>query len=85
MSEIIEKFLSCECHSDEHTLRFAYDEDGDLYTSVYLNQYRGFWKRVLVAIKYVFGYKSRYGDWDCFVANSPEKIKELKDFFNSVK
>ena len=84
----IEKFISCDCHSDEHTLRFnlIYSDDGspELYTSVYLHQYRGFWKRVWVAIKYVFGYNCKYGHWDCFSANE-EKIKELKAFLRKIK
>ena len=66
-----ETYLTCECGSDEHTLRFSVDVSTsrnelfngcvELYTSVFLNQYRSFGHKLWVGIKYVCGYKSRYG------------------------
>jgi hypothetical protein len=62
-------FLVCACYSDEHTLRFTYDlETNDFWTSVYLNP-KPWYKRVWVALKYVFGYQCKYGAWDCFLLN----------------
>lgn len=65
------EFFECDCISDEHTLKFKLDAhdptDVELYTSVFLNQYRGFFSRLWVAIKYVFGYKCKYGHWDCTI------------------
>jgi hypothetical protein len=61
------EFLVCACSSDEHTLRFIHDEEtNDFWTSVYLNP-KPWYKRVWVAVKYVFGYQSKYGAWDCFL------------------
>jgi hypothetical protein len=46
----------------------VYDpEDNELYTSVFLNQYQNVFKRVWIALKYVFGYRCKYGHWDCFI------------------
>lgn len=79
---MIEKYISCSCGSSEHTLRFILNkEDGEIYTEVYLNQHRSFFKRAIIGIKYILGYKSRYGHWDCFSADR-EKILELKNFIN---
>ncbi len=61
-------YYTCECLSPQHTLRFVYDGN-DLYTEVYLNQYRNFFKRIWVAVKYVFGYTSKYGHWDTWILN----------------
>jgi hypothetical protein len=36
----------------------------DLNINVELNHYLGFWKRLWLAIKYTFGYLSRYGHYD---------------------
>ena len=72
----------CACHSDEHTLKFGYDpEDNELYTSVFLNHYQNVFKRVWIALKYVFGYKCKYGHWDCFImrAEDGERLKSLLD------
>ena len=60
------EYFDCKCSSPEHTLRFVYDED-DIYIEIYLRQYRNFFKRIWIAIKYIFGYKCQYGDWDCFI------------------
>lgn len=69
--------IHCQCSSDEHHLVYRFDPDErTIYTSVYLHQYRGFWKRVWVAVKYVFGYQSKYGAWDC-VDMGPEQVKQL--------
>lgn len=59
--------LECDCFSTEHVLHFRFNHDEkEIYTEVMLRQYRGFFKRLWVAIKYLFGYKCRYGHFDCF-------------------
>lgn len=59
-------FIGCECHSDEHTLRYTIDaEDRTIYTSVFLNHYLPWYKRAWVSVKYLFGYKCKYGHFDC--------------------
>jgi hypothetical protein len=61
------EYFDCICHSPEHTLRFVLDLDTDdpiIYTEIFLNQYRPWYKRIWVAIKYIFGYKCKYGHWD---------------------
>ena len=67
------EYFECQCGSDEHTLKFILDLDEnaepripELYTSVFLNHYQTWYKRLWVGIKYIFGYKSKYGHWDCF-------------------
>jgi hypothetical protein len=72
------EFFECACYSDEHTLRFSYDPDeNEMFTSVFLNQYRNIFKRLWIALKYVFGYKCKYGHWDCFLMR-PEDAERLK-------
>lgn len=69
-------FVVCSCQSSEHTLRFIYDSDAEeLYCEVQLNQYRGLFKRLLVAIKYVLGYKCKYGHWDNTIVSRDEMEK----------
>jgi hypothetical protein len=63
------EFFECSCGSDEHTLRFilSFDEDEpSIYTTVFLGAYPLGWKRLWTAIRYLFGYKCKYGHWDCF-------------------
>jgi len=77
-------FFECQCTSSEHTLKFIYDEeDKELYTSIYLCQYRNIFKRIGIAVKYIFGYKCRYGEWDCFLFKN-EDIKELQKLLEKI-
>ena len=69
-------FVVCKCQSDEHVVRFTYDEE-DMWVSVHLHQYRPLWKKIWTRIKYMFGYRSKYGHWDvCMI--SKKEAKELK-------
>jgi len=78
-------YFDCACGSSEHTLRFVLDSDNNtIYTLVFLNQYRGFWKRLLVAIKYLFGYKCKYGHWDEWILK-PEDVTEITLLLNKIK
>lgn len=43
------------------------DDPPDLYASIYLNQYRPWWKRIIPAFKYLFNFKPArcgFGHWD---------------------
>jgi len=84
------EYFDCICSSAEHTLRFCYfkpnkeskfRDDAELYAEVHLNQYRSFWTRVWVAIKYVFGYECQYGHWDVWTLDRKdcERLRDLVD------
>jgi len=79
-------FFECICGADEHTLKFVLSMEEDypeIYTTIFLNQYRSFWKRLWVGIKYIFGYKCKYGHWDVWVLNpgDAERLKGILDLF----
>lgn len=78
------EYFECACHSDEHTLKFVYDPDeNELYTSVFLNEDR-FFHRVWNGLKYIFGYKCKYGHWNCWLLR-PEDVDRLLKLINKVK
>jgi hypothetical protein len=67
------EFFECRCGSDEHTLRFILDvDDNCFYTTVYLNSYKTWYRRLWVALKYLFGYKCKYGHWDCWILSADD-------------
>lgn len=73
-------YIECACDSDEHTLRYVYsEEDNEMYTSIHLNNYQAWYKRVWVAVKYIFGYRCKFGHWDCTIldVNGAKKLKVL--------
>ena len=60
-----EILLLCECSSCEHQLIFSWDKhENEVYTHVHLVPHDGFWKRLWAGLKYAFGHRSIYGDFD---------------------
>ena len=71
-------YFECSCGADEHTLRFVYDKDEkEIYTSIFLNNYHKWYERVWSGLKYIFGYKCKYGHWDCWIMRN-EDLNKMK-------
>lgn len=73
------ELLLCECGSSEHQMVIRYfnnELDAFVYVDVYLTK-RSFWGRLKYAIKYIFGYKSKYGAWDEIILGH-KHIKSLE-------
>lgn len=74
--------IVCECGSLEHQVFFWYDEEEkELYCEPHLSTYRNFFKRLWVGLKYAFGYRSRFGEWDSTVFRQ-EDMTKLKEFLD---
>lgn len=74
------EFYECRCFSDEHVIKFTLDldpEDRTIYTSMYMRPDWRWWRRVWMAIRYVFGYSSKYGHFDCYLMR-PEDAQRLR-------
>ena len=66
------ELVICSCNSTDHQLLFLGWEDKELGNEVYVHVHlptQSFWKRLKCGIKYIFGYKSQYGDFDEIVLN----------------
>lgn len=72
--------LICSCGSKEHQLIIQKDEDTTsfVYLSVHLRPLP-WYKRIKLAIKYIFGYKSCYGAFEEFIFDKShvDKLKLL--------
>jgi hypothetical protein len=76
--------IGCECGLSEHRIEASYipDEDWpDLYFSFHLSTHRGWFRRWWVAVRYLFGYRCRYGEWDT-VSLSPLDARALAEFLD---
>lgn len=71
MNELRNLYVTCSCQHSEHTIRFSTDGE-EMWVEVQLKQYRNFKQRLWVAIKYLFGYKCKYGHWDCTNINKKQ-------------
>ena len=76
----------CACHSFDHQIIFSVVEieslSPEMIVSVHLKTYKNIFKRIWVAVKYVFGYKSKYGDWDEFIFKMDD-LEDLKNFLST--
>jgi hypothetical protein len=67
---------TCKCFSLQHSFFVCADEE-DLFIEVHLSSLP-FWERVKNAIRYVFGQRSPYGDFEEIVLG-PEEALDLGD------
>lgn len=54
------------------------DEIQECWIEVHLNPLYGFWKRTWLAIKYVFGYRCKYGNFNTVIIDRENAVK-LRD------
>ena len=82
----IEELFICQCGDPCHQFIISADkdntEDACAYVSVHLNREHNIFKRMWTAIKYVFGRRSIYGDFDEVIIkpNDAEKLQKVVDF-----
>lgn len=79
-NETINELFICQCNSPDHQLIFSYDTDWkDVFVSVNLKPESNIFRRIWIAIKYIFGWKSRYGAFDEFIfkRSDAEKLQKV--------
>lgn len=65
------------CCSLDHQVVITLNK-GIVTLQVHLQNYRNIFQRIAVAIKYVFGYRSKYGDWDELILDESH-ISQLEE------
>lgn len=87
MEEAINDLFICQCYNTEHQLIFSYfpEEKGDVYVSVHLTPEYRIWKRIWIAIKYIFGYKCKFGHFDEFIfkRTDADKLQSVVNYLKS--
>lgn len=79
------EFFLCECVFPEHLFYFSYDqEDNVLYRSAHLSTKQGFFRRIWIAVKYILGHQSTYGDFDEVIIQ-PADRNRLISVINQLK
>ena len=87
----IEEIILCQCESPEHMMLFRTIEgDDDVFVTFHLKKLP-FLQRLIIGIKYIFGYTSRYGDFDELLLRPEDRckfekiVKYLKTNHNPIK
>ena len=86
-------YFECQCSSDEHRLVFTLEDEEfpnfedwwepELYVSAYLKDWEPWYKRLWKGIKYIFGCKTKHGQFDVFLLKPEDTdtfIEMLKTF-----
>lgn len=82
----IEELVICQCHNAEHQLMFRaedIDETGEKWVFVDFHLCPiPFWKRLWHGLKYIFGYRCKYGDFDEVVLSKEhaDKLQRVVDY-----
>jgi len=89
------RWFECRCGMEEHTLRFTMDlgkkglqDDGAaIYAEIHLTQWRRWWQRAWTGLKYIMGYRCRYGHFACWIMQDEdvERLRNMCDEFLSRK
>ena len=73
------ELMLCQCSSCEHQAIFEWHEDdNNVYMVVHLASSKGFWARCWHALKYMFGYRCCYGDFDEVILKKEDADKLQK-------
>jgi hypothetical protein len=82
----IEELFICECGDPSHQFIISADKETTegpcAFISVHLNREHNIFKRIWYAIKYVFGARSIYGDFDEIIINpnDADRLQKVVDF-----
>lgn len=83
-----EELLVCQCSSMEHLITIVYwddDKPKEVYVNIHLAHESNIFKRIINAVKYIFGHKSKYGDFDEFILRKEDadKLQEVVNYLKS--
>lgn len=75
----------CKCQNTEHQMIFSHfpddQEDKEVYVSIHLIPDFKIWRRIVNAIRYIFGYRCKYGHFDEFILDhtDADKLQKIVD------
>jgi hypothetical protein len=90
-TSLIRESVTCSCESDEHQMNFRFFadslDDEFIYCTISLVPEKNIFKRFWKAIKYLFGYKSKFGDFEEFILdkNKIYEIKNIIEYYEKIK
>jgi len=79
------EYFECQCMSVNHTVRFVYDPKHlELYMDVFLERNYPWWKRIVIALRYIFNYNDSRDIW-ADVIFKPEDADRMINLFSKLK
>lgn len=89
MKDINSQYIECSCHSINHTVNITYcpyenGYPGEVIITTQLTENAGLFRRIYLALKYIFGKTIKYGHW-AEVIISPEDYTKIIDIFTQAQ
>lgn len=86
----VEEFFVCECSDITHQMLYTDFPNADgsydvAYLEIHMAQSEPWYKRIWIAIKYVFGYRTKYGHWDTILFKDADLIRFRNALNKSIK
>jgi len=78
-----DELIICECSSAEHQMVLRFDDDKDLGRQVFVEMHLVplvWYKRLWLGIKYIFGYKCKYGNFEEMIL-SPKHARQVYNLY----
>jgi hypothetical protein len=84
-SPLRNELFVCACESMEHQIAFTCDDNWEtVIATIHLVPEYNIFKRIWKAIKYIFGYRCKYGHFEEFIFN-PENADHLQQVVDYIK
>lgn len=80
---ILDQIFICDCGDQDHSFALWGEKgSGEVSLSTHLSTHRGFLKRLILGVKYIFGFPtSKYGEYDNIILHYSD-IEPLRDSLN---
>lgn len=82
-----DEIIICECSSAEHQAVLRFDDNKDLGRMVYVEIHLVplvWYKRLLLGLKYIFGYKCCYGNFEEMIL-SPKHARQIYNLYRFLR
>lgn len=75
-------YFDCQCYDFSHLIRLTLEDDGEIYIDIKLNHFLSFYKRLIIALKYIFAFDISNGHYYDTVMLKEEDYNLIKDIFD---
>jgi hypothetical protein len=85
------EYFDCACSDFDDVIRFVYEDEDDgfieLYLEIHLNGRISFFRRIWNAVKYIFGVKTKYGNYGNWILsyNDVDRLQAMLKKYKDAK
>ena len=86
----VDELFICTCNDTEHQIIMSYFKDTEfpyVYCSIHLVPERNILKRIRNAVRYIFGHRCAYGDFEEFIFKPEDagRIQSIVDYLRKIE